>query len=78
MAHEFTHREEEPEAQAAGGRHGRPPGKHTAVGVLDPPVPPKKPVPPTPAIPRTAGKLFAVLILVGLALVAAVLIWKLL
>jgi hypothetical protein len=77
MAHEFTPREEEPEAQAAGGRYGSPPRKHTAIGVLDPPVPPKRPVPPTPAIPRTTMKLLAVLILAGLALVAAVMIWKL-
>ena len=78
MPHKFTHREEEPEAQTAGSRYGGPPLKHTAIGVLDPPVPPKKPIPPTPAIPRTKVKLLAVLILVGLALVAAVMIWKLL
>jgi hypothetical protein len=78
MPHEFTQREEELEAQAAGGRYGSPPRKRTAIGILDPPVPPKKPVPPTPAIPRTMFKLLTVLILVGLALLAVMMIWKLL
>jgi hypothetical protein len=78
MPYEFTEREEELEAQAAGGRWGSPPGKSTAIGILDPPVPPKKPVPPAPAIPRTMFRLLAVLILVGLALVAAMMVWKLL
>jgi hypothetical protein len=66
MAHELTPREEEPEAQAAGGRYGSPPRKPTAIGFLDPPAPPKKRV-----------KFLAVIILVGLALVAALMIWKL-
>ena len=78
MPHEFIRREEEPEAQAGGSRYGSPPGKHTAIGVLDPPVPPKKPISPTPAIPRAIFKTLAVLVLAGLAFVAAVMIWKLL
>jgi hypothetical protein len=78
MPHEFTQREEEPEAQAAGSRYGSPPRKHTAIAVLDPPVPPKKPIPPTPAIPRTIFKFLTILVLVGLALAAAMMIWKLL
>jgi hypothetical protein len=76
MPHEFTEREEELEAQAAGGRWGSPPRKHTAIGILDPPVPPKKPVSPTPMIPRTIFKSLTVLILLGLALLAAIMVWN--
>jgi hypothetical protein len=49
MPYEFTDREYEPEAQASASRGGIPPRKITGVGVLDPPVPPKKqPGPLTP------------------------------
>jgi hypothetical protein len=77
MPHEFTRREEELEPQAGGSRSGRPPSKHTAAGVLDPPVPPRKPLSPIPDIHRS--KLFRVLvalILIGLAIAAAAAIWK--
>jgi hypothetical protein len=71
VQHAFTSREEEPEPAAGGSRWGGPPHKHTAAGVLDPPVPPRKPPSPIPAIPRsTLVKIFAVLILLGLAAVA--------
>ncbi|HXA76922.1 MAG TPA: hypothetical protein VNV41_07280 [Candidatus Acidoferrales bacterium] len=76
MAHQLTHPEEETPVQVAGGPYGGPPQSHTAIGVFDPPVPPKSRISPAPAIPRTTVKLLAALILVGLALVAAVMIWK--
>jgi hypothetical protein len=70
MAHEFIRREEEPEPQASGSRSGTPPRKRTGVSVLDPPFPPKKPLRLIPAIPQSALiRAFAVVILVGLALV---------
>lgn len=75
MPHEFHPREEEPEAEAGGRRIGGPPNKHTAAGVLDPPVPPRKPPGPIPAIPRsTLIKIFAIVILLGLAVGAFLLI----
>jgi len=67
MAHDFTPREEEPETQAAGSRAGSPPRKHTAAGVVDPPVPPKRPV---------ISKLMAWLVLVGAVLLVFVILWK--
>lgn len=71
MPHSFHPREEEPEAEAGGRRIGGPPSKHTTAGVLDPPVPPRKPPGPIPAIPRsTLIKIFAVVILLGLAILA--------
>ena len=76
MAHEFTPDEREPEAEAAGSRYGGPPRRYTAAGVLDPPVPPKKPIPPTPAIPRPVIKWLAAAILLGLALSALMMFLK--
>lgn len=71
MPHEFHPREKEPEAEAGGRRIGGPPSKHTATGVLDPPVPPRKPPGPIPAILRsTLIKIFAIAILIGLAILA--------
>ena len=78
MPYEFINREEEPEPEPAGGRSGRPPRKSTAVGVLDaPPFPPKKPPSPIPELGRSAFiRIIVVLILVGLALTTAVMLWK--
>jgi len=53
MAYTFAEWEEEPEAQASPGRTGGPPRKSTGIGVLDPPVPPKKPRGPIPGIPAS-------------------------
>jgi hypothetical protein len=53
MPYEFTECEQEPEAQPSSGRTGGPPRRSTGIGVLDPPVPPKKPVGPIPAIPAS-------------------------
>lgn len=79
MAHEFIRHEEEPEPQASGSRSGGPPHKHIAIGVLDPPFPPKKPLRPIPPISRSALiRLFAVVIIVGVALVILMMFWKIL
>jgi hypothetical protein len=53
MPHEFTEWEHGPEAQASSGRSGIPPRKFTTAGVLDPPVPPKRPIGPIPGIPAS-------------------------
>lgn len=62
MPYEFTEWEQEPEPQASFSRSGSPPGKHTGIGFLDPPGPPKQPAIPWSALSRG----FALLILLGL------------
>jgi hypothetical protein len=75
MSYEFTDREYEPEPQASSSRGGIPPGKTTGVGVLDPPVPPKRQRGPLTPIPASLLKrIFAVIILVGVAIIAAMLL----
>jgi len=77
MPHEFTRYEDELEPQAGGSRSGRPPSKHTAAGVLDPPVPPRKPLSPIPDIYRSKPfRVLAALILIGAAIAAAAMLWK--
>jgi hypothetical protein len=72
MPYEFTDREYEPEPQASSSRGGVPPRKITGVGVLDPPVPPKRqPGPLTPIPASLLKRIFAVIILVGVAIAAA-------
>ncbi|HEX4546232.1 MAG TPA: hypothetical protein VH110_07700 [Candidatus Acidoferrum sp.] len=51
MPYEFSENERELEPQASSARGGGPPPKLTGIGILDPPVPPKKPVGPIPSIP---------------------------
>jgi hypothetical protein len=53
MPYAFTEWEQEPEAQASSGHSAIPPRKFSGVGVLDPPVPPKKPVGPIPRVPAS-------------------------
>jgi hypothetical protein len=75
MAYEFTDREYEPEPQASFSRGGVPPRKITGVGLLDPPVPPKKQPGPLPPIPASLLKrVIAVIILVGMAVITALLL----
>jgi len=72
MPYEFTDREYEPEAQASSSRGGLPPRKITGVGVLDPPVPPKRqPGPLTPIPASWLKRAIAVIILIGIAVLAA-------
>ncbi len=75
MAYEFTEREYEPEAQASASRGGVPPRKITGVGVLDPPVPPRKrPGPLTPIPASWLKRAIAVIILIGVAAIVAFLL----
>lgn len=65
MPHDFAGYE--PEAQAS-GRFGSPPRKYTGIGILDPPVPPKRPPGPIPAAPTSLGwRIAAAVILAALA-----------
>jgi hypothetical protein len=67
MGYEFIEREDELEAQASSSRGGLPPRKITGVGVLDPPVPPRKPPGPIAPIPASwLVSAFAAIILIGL------------
>jgi hypothetical protein len=71
MPYEFNERQEELEPNAGGSRLGAPPRKYTGAAVLDPPVPPRKPLSPIPSIPVSALlKIFVVLILLGIGVVA--------
>lgn len=53
MAYEFAETEFELETNAFSSRGSGPPSKFTGVGVLDPPVPPKRPPGPIPAAPTS-------------------------
>ena len=67
MPYKYEENEYEPETQAASSRGGVPPRKATGIGVLDPPVPPKRQPPPSPPIPRAKVIfIFAIVILAGL------------
>ncbi len=76
MPHEFTDREYEPEPQASSSRGGVPPRKITGVGLLDPPVPPKKQPGPLPLIPASLlTRIIAVIMLIGVAVITALLLF---
>ena len=69
MPHEFREWEEELLPQPSSARIGGPPGKCTAIGVFDPPGPPKRPPGPLATLPASFLKRFlAGLILAGLVL----------
>jgi hypothetical protein len=69
MPYQFTAHEEEPQTQTSSAGSVVPPRKHTGVGVIDPPVPPKRPVPPLDKPPSPwLIRGFAILILAVLAL----------
>ena len=68
MPYEFAENEFEPEADASAARSGGPPRKLTGIGILDPPVPPKRPPGPIPATPASLLlRVLGGLILLGLA-----------
>jgi len=70
MPHEFAENEYQAEPQASGGRSLGPPRKWAGIGVLDPPVPPKRPPTPTPETSAPLlFRIFAGLLLAGLAAV---------
>jgi len=73
MPYEFSKYEDELEPQASASRGGSPPRKVTAAGVLDPPVPPRRPPGPLASIPAKwwlRGLAGAVLMAIALAIVA--------
>ena len=51
MPYEFAENELELEPASSSSRSGGPPRKFTGIGILDPPVPPKRPPGPIPAVP---------------------------
>jgi hypothetical protein len=67
MPYEFAENEFELEPASSSARSGGPPGKHTGIGILDPPVPPKRPPGPIPATPASLFlRILGGLILLGL------------
>lgn len=75
MPYESTEWEHEPEPQASSSRGGIPPRKITGVGVLDPPVPPKRrPGPLLPIPASTLKRIFAAIILIGIVIGTALLL----
>jgi hypothetical protein len=69
MPYEFTEWEQEPEPQVSASRAGGPPRKTTVVGILDPPVPPKRQNPLTPIAGSLFMRIFAAIILIGILVV---------
>ena len=69
MPYEFTEWEQEPEPQASSSRAGGPPRKITGVGILDPPVPPKRQNPLLPIAGSMFVRIFAAIILIGMVVV---------
>ena len=68
MPYEFADYDDELEPQAASARDGGPPRKRSGIGVLDPPLPPKRPADPIPAAPTSLRfRILTGIILVGLA-----------
>lgn len=67
VPYEFAEDEFELGAQASTTRGGGPPRKLTGIGVLDPPVPPKRPPGPIPVAPSSLlFRVFAGFLLAGL------------
>jgi hypothetical protein len=68
VPHDFAEYDSDPEPQASSARFGGPPRKFTGIGVVDPPVPPKRPPGPIPAAPTSLlWRIAAALLLAGLA-----------
>jgi hypothetical protein len=68
MPYEFAENEFELEPASSSARSGGPPGKRTGIGILDPPVPPKRPPGPIPATPASLlFRILAGLLLFGLS-----------
>jgi hypothetical protein len=71
MPYQFQEWERDPEPQAAFARGGMPPRKVAGIGVLDPPVPPRRPLGPLAALPASfLLRLLAALILAGIVIFA--------
>jgi hypothetical protein len=68
MPYEFAEYEFTLEPEASSAHSGGPPRKLTGIGVLDPPVPPKRPPRPIPAGPASLFfRVLGGLLLLGLA-----------
>jgi hypothetical protein len=68
MPYDFAEYEFELDPQASSARSGGPPRKCAGVGVVDPPIPPKRPPGPIPTVPSSLlFRVFAGLLLAGLA-----------
>jgi hypothetical protein len=68
VGYNFADYEDELEPEASSVRSGGPPRKHSGIGVLDPPFPPKRPPGPVPSAPTSVRfRILAGLVLVGLA-----------
>ena len=68
MPYEFTENEFELQPEASSAHAGGPPPKLTGIGLLDPPVPPKRPPGPIPASPTSLFlRIFGAVLLLGLA-----------
>lgn len=67
MPYEFAENEFELEPASSSARSGGPPRKSVGVGILDPPVPPKRPPGPIPAVPASVFlRVIGGLLLLGL------------
>ena len=67
MPYDFAENEFEPETASSSARGGAPPRKLAGIGVLDPPVPPKRPPGPIPATPASLFlRILGSLLLLGL------------
>jgi len=77
MPYEFQEWDCQPEAQAASARGGVPPRKVTGIGVLDPPVPPRRPLGPLAALPASfLVRLLAALLLAGIAVFTLIALFR--
>jgi hypothetical protein len=66
MPYEFTEWEHVPEPKASSSRMGGPPRKVTGIGILDPPLPPKRQSPFLPLAGPFLARVFAAIILLGI------------
>jgi hypothetical protein len=67
VPYDFTENEFALEPESSSARSGGPPRKVTRIGILDPPVPPKRPPGPIPATPASLFlRVLGGLLLVGL------------
>lgn len=71
MRYEFAENEFALEPESSSARSGGPPPKLTGVGVIDPPIPPKRPLGPIPA--SVFLRVLGGLLLLGLA--SGILFW---
>ena len=68
MPYDFAEDEFQLDPQTSSARGGGPPRKRAGIGVLDPPIPPKRPPGPIPTVPSSLlFRVFAGLPLAGLA-----------